>query len=141
MTSRRTNALLIAGSGLWCLAIFAAPFSGNSRIVYEFFARICHQLPDRSWWLGGTPLPVCIRCTSIYTGFFVSCVFRFRASRRWLQIAIVSSALEFLLALTLIDSVALRAATGFLFGATVAPFVEIGIEEMMQRRRSLGVSR
>ena len=29
---------------------------------------ICHQIPDRTIHIGGTPLPLCARCTGIYLG-------------------------------------------------------------------------
>ena len=67
----KTFAVLLAGSMLWCLSILAGPITGSSAI-YSFFAMICHQDPSRSWHLAGEPLPVCIRCTSIYFGFLAA---------------------------------------------------------------------
>lgn len=29
---------------------------------------VCHQLPDRSFFLAGRQLPVCARCTGLYLG-------------------------------------------------------------------------
>jgi uncharacterized membrane protein len=34
--------------------------------VYAIGSLICHQLPERSFFLGGQPLPVCARCTGLY---------------------------------------------------------------------------
>jgi uncharacterized membrane protein len=32
---------------------------------------VCHQLPERSFWVGGHYLPVCARDTGVYLGFFI----------------------------------------------------------------------
>ena len=42
---------------------------------------VCHQLPDRSFFIDGRALPVCARCTGIYTGVFVTAVFLLIARR------------------------------------------------------------
>jgi len=36
--------------------------------VYRIGSLICHQRPERSFYLFGVPLPVCARCTGIYAG-------------------------------------------------------------------------
>lgn len=36
---------------------------------HQAFARLCHQLADRSLWIGGQPMAVCSRCFGIYGGF------------------------------------------------------------------------
>lgn len=36
---------------------------------------VCHQMAERSFILGGKQLPVCARCTGIYSGIFFSMVF------------------------------------------------------------------
>jgi len=43
--------------------------------MYQFCALICHQVPDRTIYLGRY-LPLCARCTGIYTGFFLSIVYQ-----------------------------------------------------------------
>ena len=56
-------------------AIFLAPLAiGSGRavpslaaaLVYGAGARVCHQRPDRSFWIHGRPMPVCARCTGLY---------------------------------------------------------------------------
>src|SRR5688572_9617755 len=58
----------------WFGLIVAAPlFSINglstaSTPLYMFFSFICHQIPDRSLYLGGHQLAVCSRCFGVYFG-------------------------------------------------------------------------
>jgi uncharacterized membrane protein len=44
---------------------------------------ICHQLPERSYFLGDSQMPLCARCVGIHFGFFISTVFLFTGSRRF----------------------------------------------------------
>jgi len=76
--SRTVRAAFIAtaaGTALWLLAIFLAPWlagrgaAGAARFVYAVFAPVCHQVPGRCFALGGHPLAVCGRCLGIYAGF------------------------------------------------------------------------
>lgn len=43
---------------------------------------ICHQLPSRTLYAGGLPLPVCARDTGIYLGIFASAAFILLSGRR-----------------------------------------------------------
>jgi len=58
----------------WLLAILAAPaFAPNdlgtiSRPIYGFFSFICHQMPERSFFIFGHKMAVCSRCFGVYTG-------------------------------------------------------------------------
>ena len=121
--------LLLAGSTIWCLSIIAAPALGLSW-VYEFFARICHQDPERSWRLFGESLPVCIRCASIYFAFTASLWLGLKANVRWLRIAVVLMLCEFVLARLVFDAALLRSLSGILVGLSAAPFVKRGVEEL-----------
>ncbi len=127
----KAYAAVLAGSTLWCVAIIAAPML-HLGWVYEFFSRICHQDPARSWHLSGAVLPVCIRCASIYFAFAVSLWLGFRLSTRWLRAALVFMAVEFIVARLFVDAAALRAISGVLAGFSAAPFVRQGIEELSE---------
>ena len=125
----KTYAALLAGSTLWCISIIAGPLTGSSAI-YSFFAMICHQDPSRSWYLLGEPLPVCVRCASIYFGFLAALWLRISPRTQWLRVALVLMLCEFVFARLVLDAAVIRSISGILFGVTAAPFVRQGIEEM-----------
>jgi uncharacterized membrane protein len=120
---------LLAGSTLWCAAIVAGAITGSTAI-HTFFALICHQDPARSWELFGRPIPVCIRCTSIYFAFLAALCLRLDPRTGWLRAALAVMLCEFVFARLVIDAAAVRALSGFLFGISAAPFIRQGIEEM-----------
>ena len=125
----KAYAALLAGTTLWCLSIIAAPLA-NATAVYQFFSFICHQDPARSWHILGEPLPVCIRCASIYFAFFVSLWLGLPASVRWLRVSILLIVAEFVVARFGMDAALTRSVSGILVGAAAAPFVRKGVEEI-----------
>ena len=65
---------------IWCIIILLAPYfksinHSSSIFIYFFFSKICHQLPERSFYFCGEKLAVCQRCTAIYFSFFIGVVF------------------------------------------------------------------
>src|SRR5262250_382876 len=66
---------LLALSILWIALILAAPWLMAERrpvaslAIYQGLSAVCHQIPERSFFLRGYPLGVCSRCVSIYAGF------------------------------------------------------------------------
>ena len=64
-------ALLIALLAVaWPALLLAAPVlpAGLSAVLYAATSLICHQRPDRSFYLDAFQLPVCARCLGIYGG-------------------------------------------------------------------------
>jgi len=60
----------------WCISILLAPYlkSINDPVnifIYFWFSKICHQLPERSFYFCNEKLAVCHRCTAIYFSFFI----------------------------------------------------------------------
>ena len=51
-------------------------------LVDKIGASVCHQLPARSLQIGDIILPVCARCSGIYTGFFISAIVLFILFRK-----------------------------------------------------------
>lgn len=133
MARTPTSTTLLAATAVWCLVILAAPV-GSLATVYEFFSVICHQDPARSWYLRGQPLPVCIRCASIYFGFLASLLIRLPPNVGRLRWSIAVMLAEFVFARLVLDSAGLRSLSGIALGAAAAPFVKQGIEEMWGMR-------
>jgi uncharacterized membrane protein len=55
---------------IWLALLLASPIGPASlaALMYSIGAFICHQIPERSFHLGGFQLPVCGRCLGIYAG-------------------------------------------------------------------------
>jgi uncharacterized membrane protein len=123
------RAALLAGSSVWCLSIIAAPVV-KLGLVYAIFSLVCHQDPARSWALSGTPLPVCIRCASIYFGFLASLCLALPLNVKWLRISIILTIAEFTFAQLVVDTWVLRSLSGILLGAAAAPFIMEGVRQM-----------
>jgi uncharacterized membrane protein len=62
--------LLGGVAALWFVLLLAAPLLPVPLAVsiYAIGSFICHQRPERSFWLAGVQLPVCARCLGIYAG-------------------------------------------------------------------------
>ncbi len=74
---------LLTSVFLWCAAIVATPVLASydgaaakaASLSYQFFSRVCHQLDSHSFHLAGFKFAVCIRCTCIYSSFFLGLLF------------------------------------------------------------------
>ena len=114
-------------------AVIAAPyflthgFLAIGLAVERGFAIVCHQRPERSFWISGGSMAVCSRCLGIYLGAAVGLLLR--ASRRIaLRLLIAAAALNLFDAMTELaglhgNSLAIRFAFGLLLGATAALLV------------------
>ena len=47
----------------------AGGHDGLAQVIYRAFGVLCHQLPERSYFIDGHKLAVCSRCTGVYAGF------------------------------------------------------------------------
>ncbi|MDA1315049.1 MAG: DUF2085 domain-containing protein [Acidobacteria bacterium] len=73
-------AALQAFGGCLVVAVTAAPLLAaqgrvEALVLYAAFSPFCHQSADRSWYLFGEPLAVCIRCLGIYCGAALGSIF------------------------------------------------------------------
>jgi uncharacterized membrane protein len=61
---------------LWFGLLLSAPLvpAPLGAAIYAIGSLICHQRPERSFWLVGVQLPVCARCLGIYAGVVAGAV-------------------------------------------------------------------
>lgn len=84
--SRRYNitayTMILLAVVLWDTSLVAAPYfayvggiyQNISDIIYFNFHFLCHQMPERSLFIFGNKMPVCIRCAGIYFGFLIGTI-------------------------------------------------------------------
>jgi len=117
-------------------------------LTYQLFHFLCHQLPERSFFIAGHPLAVCARCAGIYLGFLLlllvyPLVRSLRDTslphRRWLLLAAAPLVIDFGVTFLGIweNTHTSRFVTGFLFGAVTVFYIMPGILEVSgQLKRS-----
>lgn len=127
--------------------IVAAPlahahgYPSSGFVLYQMFGRVCHQIPERAFYLDGHPLAVCARCTGIYFGFAVGLLvyplvrslnLGDTPARKWLLLAAVPALIDFALGFFgLWENTHLsRSLTGALLGAVAAFYVVPGLMDL-----------
>jgi uncharacterized membrane protein len=61
--ARLAQNVLAGPTGAWALFLFLAPAA-----TFPFGQFICHQKPERSFFINGLQMAVCARCTGLYIG-------------------------------------------------------------------------
>jgi uncharacterized membrane protein len=142
--------ILLTGSLLLLAFIVGAPLAraGQHGIIsgtlYQAFSHVCHQQPERSFFIAGQPLAVCARCTGLYAGFalttllyplFASLRRTSPPERKWLFIAAAPLAIDFGLGFLGIweNTHWSRFVTAALFGFVVVFYVMAALAELSQR--------
>lgn len=122
------------------LALHAGqPFWGLT--LYRSFSYVCHQNPERSFFIAGHQLAVCSRCTGLYAGFTFALVSyplvrslrqREAPARKWLFIAAAPLAIDFMLTFLGIweNTHSSRLLTGALLGAVAVFYVMPGLMDL-----------
>ena len=106
--------------------------------VYGAFSTLCHQMPERSFFVAGHQFAVCSRCSGLYAGFTVMtlCYPLVRPlrrtdqlPRRWLFVAAVPLAIDFALGFFGIweNTHLSRLLTGLLLGSVAVFYVMPGL--------------
>jgi len=144
--------LIIAACALMVsLLIVVAPLAaaGNHDLlafsIYRTFANVCHQLPERSFYIAGHQFAVCARCTGLYAGFTLAVFFyplirpiktTVTPHRKWLFVAAVPLVVDFSLGFLGIweNTHTSRLLSGFLLGAVSVFYIMPGIAELSSRQ-------
>lgn len=124
-----------------------AAASGHSELaegIYGAFGVLCHQLPERSYFIDGHKLAVCSRCTGLYAGFaFTLLLYPLIRSlkrtdtppRSWLLLATLPLAIDFGVNFFgfWYNTHTSRLLTGAILGSAVVFYVMPGIVELSLR--------
>lgn len=143
---------------LWAGLIVCAPLTAAGGhealafVIYQGLKGICHQMPERAFWIAGHPLAVCARCSGIYAGFtlatllypLVRPLFARRLAARetprrvWLILALAPTTIDFTLGITGLwaNTHLSRSLTGAWLGAWLAFYVVPSVLEISRQRRN-----
>ena len=135
--------ILVTGSTLWLIFLLAPAWLSSrglpvSDFSYDCFASLCHQLPERSIQVWGSPLAVCARCSGLYFGFWIGLLMfpslktlsrKLLARPRLLLLFALPMAIDLLLTNTLASRFVSGAAASF----PVALFVWVAVESLQLR--------
>src|ERR1041385_2000527 len=130
--------------------IFVAPVTAAgghnewAEVIYQAFGIVCHQRPDRSYFIEGHKLAVCARCTGLYAGFAVTLLLyplirslkiATNPSRIFLILAAVPLGIDFSLTFFGIweNTHTSRLLTGVLLGSVAVFYVVPGIVDLSLR--------
>jgi uncharacterized membrane protein len=140
--------LIIAlGSLAFCSAIIAAPLALSSGHlvwalpIYHAFSLVCHQIPERSFFIAGHPFAVCARCFGLYAGFTLATIAYPLVSslkktdappRKWLFIAAAPLVIDYALGAFGIwnNTHSSRFITGALLGAVAVFYTMPGLLDL-----------
>jgi len=125
--------------------------AGLAQGIYRAFGTLCHQLPERSYYIYGHKLAVCSRCTGIYAGFALTLLLYplIRSLRNavtprpiFLLLAAIPLASDFSLTFLGVweNTHTSRLLTGALLGSAAVFYVMPGIIELSQRSQSTQTS-
>ena len=133
----------------WVAAIVAPPFlitnglEGLATQIYTFYSFICHQKPERSFYVLGYQFAVCSRCFGVYFGLLAGIatfpLWRIvddvqPLPRLWLFWSLVPIGIDWLLGVfgTWENTFASRFITGLILGFACAVFVVPALVEIVR---------
>jgi uncharacterized membrane protein len=151
----RVWVIALAVALVWIALIVAPPFliaNGLEALatqIYTFYSYICHQKPERTFFVLGYPFAVCSRCFGVYFGVLAGVAtypfWRHIDSveplpRIWLFLSLVPIGIDWLLGALDIweNTFASRFITGLILGFACAVFVIPALVEIVRnltRRR------
>ena len=142
-------AILASAAALVALTVLAPVLRARgalfaSQMIYQFFHVACHQMPERSFHVGGHAFAVCARCFGIYAGALLGVVVyplvrpvvrTWAPERRWLLLAAVPTTVDFALGVSGVweNTHWSRFATGLVLGVAVAFYIVPGLVDLWGR--------
>jgi uncharacterized membrane protein len=139
--------IIAVGSLMISAAIVGAPLALSSGHlfwalpIYRAFSLVCHQIPERSFFIAGRPFAVCARCFGLYAGFTLATIAyplvrslkkTDAPPRKWLFIAAVPLGIDYALGVFGIwnNTHSSRFITGALLGAVAVFYVMPGLLDL-----------
>lgn len=115
-----------------------------AQVIYKAFGPVCHQITERSFYLGGYPHAVCARCFGLYGGFVAGLVVYPLVrrldqtgvpARAWLIAAALPTTIDWALSYRgLWENTHLsRSITGALLGGAAVFYVMPGLADLSRR--------
>lgn len=138
------GSLLLVGLIIGAPVALAFDHETLANTIYLSFGHLCHQIPQRSFFIAGNQFAVCSRCTGVYSGFTVASlayplVKSLRQTeapdRKWLFLGAAPLAIDFGLEFLNIwhNTHFSRFVTGALLGAVAVFYVMPGLAELSLR--------
>ena len=138
------GALIVVGMIVGAPLAQANGHSFFALTIYGAFSHVCHQIPDRSFFIAGHQFAVCARCTGLYAGFAAPAlsyplVRSLRRTdtphRRWLFVAALPLVVDFSLGFFGIweNTHLSRFLTGGLLGGAAVFYVMPGLMDLSVR--------
>jgi uncharacterized membrane protein len=144
-------AIVVASALLFNALIIGAPLAlANSHSVfaltiYQAFSHLCHQRPERSFFIAGHNFAVCTRCTGLYAGFAAAVLLyplvrslrhTETPPRKWLFMAAAPLSIDFILGFFGIweNTHSSRFSTAALLGVVSVFYVMPGLAALRLRR-------
>ncbi|NNE67247.1 MAG: DUF2085 domain-containing protein [Pyrinomonadaceae bacterium] len=139
--------LLVVLVTVWSVLIIVPPIaaaneaSGTASGLYSFFGYICHQLPDRSFFMLGHKFGVCSRCSGVYFGLVLGAlaypIFRSISDVRplpifWLILSMIPITIDWSLTMLGIweNTYFTRFTTGLVLGTACSVYVIPALSEL-----------
>jgi uncharacterized membrane protein len=145
------SALAALGAVVLAPVLRDAGWAATAQVVYLGFHAVCHQIPERSFYVGEFPLAVCARCTGLYAGAAAGVLLYPLArpltrtdapARGWLLAAALPTTTDLLLGVTGVweNTHLSRFLTALLAGAAATFYVVPGCVDLGSRglRRFIG---
>ena len=149
--------ILTFGVLLFVSLIIAAPLlaasghTASATNIYHAFGFLCHQRPERSFFIDGHKLAVCSRCTGLYFGATLTLLaypllrslrVAHAPHRRWLILAAIPLFIDFFVTFVGVweNTHTTRFLTGFLLGSVTVFYVMPGVVELSLKKWKREVS-